>query len=65
LLIRSGFLIDVAVMVVQSYKVIRKKLHKEHMLELAVASTRLEESSKVCGTGGYFPVVPRVLTVNT
>jgi len=47
-------------MVVQSYKVIRKKLHKEHMLELPV--TRLEESSKARGTGGYFTVVLRVLT---
>ena len=33
-------------MVVQSCKVIRKKFHKEHMLELVVTSTRLEESSK-------------------
>ena len=46
MLIHSGFLIDIAVMVVQSCKVIRKKFHKEHMLELVVTSTRLEESSK-------------------
>jgi len=63
LLIHAEFLIDVTVMVAQSCKVIRKKLHKENMLELAV--TRLEESSKACGTGGYFPLVPCVLTVNT
>ena len=45
------------------FEVIRKNLHKEHMLENAV--TRLEGSSKACETGSYFPVVLRVLTVNT